>query len=1350
MSLKTSWPLRCALALLTAQLVSACGEGGPSNPNPQPGPDTAAPATRATPAGGGFGSTVAVALVCDDGAGSGCDATYYTLDGSAPTSGSPRYREPFTLGATTTVRFFSVDKAGNAEAAKSEQYTLTGARDTTPPTTAANPPGGSLNSPRSVALVCQDGAGTGCAATFYTLDGSVPTEASPRYSAPLAISTSTTLRFFSVDVAGNTEGVKTERYALDTQGPMVAASPRGGTYGASLGVTLTCDDGTGSGCGAIHYTTDGSIPSTASPAYAAPLNLQATTRLRFFAVDRAGNASEVVTEQYTLDGTGPVSTATPRGGTFRSAFSVALACDDGTGSGCAATYYTVNGGAPTRESPRYLAPIAIAGSATLRFFSVDAMNNAGPVATESYVVDTAAPTTQATPAGRSYAGEQLVTLTCDDGTGSGCAATYYTLDGSVPTASSPLYVAPVRVSSSLTLRFFSVDVAGNVEGARGESYVIDTTPPVTTASPAGATYRAAQDVTLTCNDGGGVGCGGIRYTTDPSAPVSSFLQYTAPIRVAANTQLRFFSSDTLGNTEAVKTQAYVIDTAVPTVAASPRGGTYRAPRAVTLTCGDVGSGCAGIFFTRNGDVPTPSSERYEAALSLTTDTTLRFIALDGAGNSSGVVTETYVLSSDATAPVTTVSPAGGSYTSAQQVTLTCTDNAGGTGCNGTFYTLDGSEPTTGSTRYTVPFTLSASAQLRFFSVDGVGNAEPVKSASYVIDMAPPLTRATPAGGSFQDPFNVTLACTDAGAGCAVTRYTTDGSLPTDASPQYTRPIAIVRNTTLRFFSVDNVGNAEPVRMESYSLPVSTDPASAQIASVRGSLDGSAGMSIDGAYITYVKPGAGDPRNDPAGFFLQVERAGPALFVVADPNALFPRPEAGMLVSVTVNNKRMVNGMVRVDLGDYAVWTERNPLTPLVQNVSNVDVPAEVREFEAELITLTGTINGAFAAAGDGHSQAQLVTAGVPSAPLFRLRVVESVRDLLNLTQGCTVSIVSPLWFFQLPQSPITTQPSVWTPEQVTAQTCPGPRAASAQALGAGRVSVRFDRNLDGASVLSNGSQFSIPGLTVTQAFFISSREVWLNTSAHVARQSYTVTVASTVRDTVSTGVEPTGNTARFTGWETPALLRFTEFATNMLSSRDLMEFVVVQGGTVRGMTVTDAGIAATLATFPDVTVSRGDVIVVHLLPDPTTPGADAPRSETLTRTEFPQAQFASNFDSAWDFHGSTTAGLTNSNRVYRILDPGGAPQDAIAVINPVNNFQGYPAQFQVLQAEGLWVPAHCNGAPCTYTSSPTIYDIAVNWSPAFSGAPGTGTTLGRVSFNAPLSEDNWAVGTGSIGFASLP
>ena len=92
---------------LAAQLVLACGGGGGSPPPS----DLAPPTTRVTPTGGEFSTAVEVSLTCDDGSGSGCAATYYTLDGTTPGTGSTRYREPFTLGNTTTVRFYSTGRS---------------------------------------------------------------------------------------------------------------------------------------------------------------------------------------------------------------------------------------------------------------------------------------------------------------------------------------------------------------------------------------------------------------------------------------------------------------------------------------------------------------------------------------------------------------------------------------------------------------------------------------------------------------------------------------------------------------------------------------------------------------------------------------------------------------------------------------------------------------------------------------------------------------------------------------------------------------------------------------------------------------------------------------------------------------------------------------------------------------------------------------------------------------------------------------------------------------------------------------------------------------------------------------
>lgn len=97
---------------------------------------------------------------------------------------------------------------------------------------------------------------------------------------------------------------------------------------------------------------------------------------------------------------------------------------------------------------------------------------AGNMIERQVTVDTTAPTTTAEPAGGSYTSAWSVTLRCDDGTGSGCAATYFTTDGTNPTASSTPYSSRISIDTDTSLKFFSTDNAGNSETTRTESYVI--------------------------------------------------------------------------------------------------------------------------------------------------------------------------------------------------------------------------------------------------------------------------------------------------------------------------------------------------------------------------------------------------------------------------------------------------------------------------------------------------------------------------------------------------------------------------------------------------------------------------------------------------------------------------------------------------------------------------------------------------------------------------------------------------------------------------------------------------------------------------------------------------------------
>jgi hypothetical protein len=115
--------------------------------------------------------------------------------------------------------------------------------DMAPPATAASVPGGTYVTPQSVELVCVDDH-SDCAATYYTLDGTAPGTSSALYTEPIPLAVDTTLRFFSVDAAGNQEELETETYVFVTCS--FGIDPVSQSFGASGGpgsVTVTAPDG---------------------------------------------------------------------------------------------------------------------------------------------------------------------------------------------------------------------------------------------------------------------------------------------------------------------------------------------------------------------------------------------------------------------------------------------------------------------------------------------------------------------------------------------------------------------------------------------------------------------------------------------------------------------------------------------------------------------------------------------------------------------------------------------------------------------------------------------------------------------------------------------------------------------------------------------------------------------------------------------------------------------------------------------------------------------------------------------------------------------------------------------------
>lgn len=102
-----------------------------------------------------------------------------------------------------------------------------------------------------------------------------------------------------------------------------------------------------------------------------------------------------------------------------------------------------------------------------------------------------------------------------------------------------------------------------------------------------------------------------------------------------------------------------------------------------------------------------------------------------------------IIVTDSTPPTTTANVNSGSYNVSKTVTLSCTDGTG-VGCDKTYYTLDGTDPTTGSTQYLTPISIpdNATTTLKFFSQDANNNSETIKSKTYTIDKIAPTLAFT--------------------------------------------------------------------------------------------------------------------------------------------------------------------------------------------------------------------------------------------------------------------------------------------------------------------------------------------------------------------------------------------------------------------------------------------------------------------------------------------------------------------------------------------------------------------------------------------------------------------------------
>lgn len=289
---------------------------------------------------------------------------------------------------------------------------------------------------------------------------------------------------------------------------------------------------------------------------------------------------------------------------------------------------------------------------------------------------------------------------------------------------------------------------------------LDIRLPVTGLDREAGAYREAGMVELACV-AGAADCLQVCYRSDGDDPEAPADCAAGPVTVpVANTSLRFFSEDTAGNRERIRTAMYAVDNLAPAVQVSLPEGIYGAeadPR-VQLKCVDDQPefGCT-IYYTLDGTEPDANSPEYVAPLSLaslfpdpsipeseldpirhlTGVVTLRALAIDGAGNAETPLSRSYFI--DLAAPLISVSVPSGNYVAPLTVSLGC-DDGPGSGCAGVFYRLDGAEPelddagepVAPARRYQGPLVLETASSLSVLAMDSAGNRSSGLVAVYAL------------------------------------------------------------------------------------------------------------------------------------------------------------------------------------------------------------------------------------------------------------------------------------------------------------------------------------------------------------------------------------------------------------------------------------------------------------------------------------------------------------------------------------------------------------------------------------------------------------------------------------------
>ncbi|MEQ1698663.1 MAG: fibronectin type III domain-containing protein [Ilumatobacteraceae bacterium] len=366
--------------------------------------------------------------------------------------------------------------------------------------------------------------------------------------------------------------------------------------------------------------------------------------------DVAGNSVSVSSVPVSVDVTVPVLSGSPAGspnaaGWFSGDVTIVWSCSD--------VLSGVDGACPG-DSVISGEGVGLNAAADVS----DLAGNSRHSLSESVRIDRTAPVTAADVMGGWSASDVFVSLTSDDNL-SGVESTWFRVDGG---SARQGVVTVVAGSGAHVVEFWSVDVAGNVEGVQSVSVLIDAGAPsiAHSQSPvanASGWTNTATTVTFVC-----------------SAGLSGVASCSAPVTVTTEGAGQEVVGTAVSNAglSVSETVGVSIDLTAPSITGEAIGalnaaGWFNGPVTVRFTCEDLLSGVA----TCPNDVTLTASGA---------DRSVTRVAVDAAGNSSSVTVSGINIDRDAPTIVgstTTSANAAGWFNTPVMVHFDCSDGLSG-------------------------------------------------------------------------------------------------------------------------------------------------------------------------------------------------------------------------------------------------------------------------------------------------------------------------------------------------------------------------------------------------------------------------------------------------------------------------------------------------------------------------------------------------------------------------------------------------------------------------------------------------------------------------------------------------